>query len=81
VVNDGLPETLEEVVARYGQRWFKLKSAATPGADVERLMAIAAVLDRIPQRLPCVRSMATSRYDDLARCGRALVEDEGGAAA
>ena len=24
-VDDGLPETLEEVVATYGHRWFKLK--------------------------------------------------------
>ncbi|HUJ86222.1 MAG TPA: enolase C-terminal domain-like protein [Burkholderiales bacterium] len=46
-VNDGLPETLEEVVARYGQRWFKLKVDGDPGAAVERLAAIAAVLDRI----------------------------------
>ncbi len=46
-VNDGLPETLEEVVARYGQRWFKLKVGGEPISDVERLIAIAAVLDRI----------------------------------
>ncbi|HKX38160.1 MAG TPA: enolase C-terminal domain-like protein, partial [Burkholderiales bacterium] len=47
-VNDGLPETLEEVVARYGHHWFKLKVAGDPAADVERLAEIAAVLDRIP---------------------------------
>jgi len=47
-VNDGLPETLDEVVARYGQRWFKLKVGGDVKADVERLSAIAAVLDRIP---------------------------------
>jgi hypothetical protein len=47
-VGDGLPETLEEVVARYGHRWFKLKVAGDPRADVERLAAIAAVIDRIP---------------------------------
>jgi hypothetical protein len=46
-VGDGLPETLEEVVARYGQRYFKLKVAGDARADVERLVAIAAVLDRI----------------------------------
>jgi L-alanine-DL-glutamate epimerase-like enolase superfamily enzyme len=45
-VNDGLPETLGEVVARYGQRWFKLKVGGDAKADVERLIAIAAVLDR-----------------------------------
>jgi hypothetical protein len=46
-LDDGLPETLEEVVARYGHRWFKLKVAGNPRADVERLVEIAAVLDRI----------------------------------
>jgi len=44
-VNDGLPETLEEVVARYGHRYFKLKVDGDPRAAVERLAAIAAVLD------------------------------------
>ena len=47
-VKDGLPETLEEVIARYGHRWFKLKVGGDAKADVERLSAIAAVLDRIP---------------------------------
>jgi hypothetical protein len=45
-VNDGLPETLEEVIARYGHRYFKLKVAGDVAADLERLRAIAAVLDR-----------------------------------
>jgi len=45
-VNDGLPETLEDVVARYGHRWFKLKVAGDARADVERLAAIARVLDK-----------------------------------
>jgi len=48
-VNDGLPETLEEVIARYGHRWFKLKVGGDVKADVERLGAIAAVLDRIAE--------------------------------
>ncbi len=48
-VNDGLPETLEEVVATYGHRWFKLKVGGNVAADIARLSAIAAVLDRSPQ--------------------------------
>ncbi|HKU45985.1 MAG TPA: enolase C-terminal domain-like protein [Burkholderiales bacterium] len=48
-VNDGLPETLEEVIAHYGHRWFKLKVGGDIKADVERLSAIAAVLDRLPE--------------------------------
>ena len=46
-VGDGLPETLEEVVARYGHRYFKLKVGGDMRADVQRLAAIASVLDRI----------------------------------
>ncbi len=48
-VNDGLPETLEQVVQRYGHRYFKLKVGGKLQADIERLMAIASVLDRLPQ--------------------------------
>ena len=48
-VNDGLPETLEQVVQRYGHRYFKLKVGGQLQADVERLTAIASVLDRLPQ--------------------------------
>lgn len=47
-VDDGLPETLEEVVAAYGHRWFKLKVGGDLAADLERLRAIASVLDRTP---------------------------------
>ena len=47
-VGDGLPETLEEVIAAYGNRYFKLKLSGDPHADVERLVRIAAVLDRLP---------------------------------
>ena len=48
-VGDGLPETLEQVVAAYGQRYFKLKVGGKAAEDIERLAAIAAVLDRIPE--------------------------------
>jgi len=46
-VGDGLPETLEEVVASYGQRYFKLKVGGDVAADIDRLVRIAAVLDGI----------------------------------
>jgi L-alanine-DL-glutamate epimerase-like enolase superfamily enzyme len=45
-VDDGLPETLEQVVARYGHRHFKLKVGGRIDDDVARLTRIAAVLDR-----------------------------------
>jgi hypothetical protein len=63
-VNDGLPETLEEVVARYGHRWFKLKVGGDVKADVERLSAIASVLDRIPEPYH-VSLDGNEQYDDF----------------
>jgi L-alanine-DL-glutamate epimerase-like enolase superfamily enzyme len=46
---DGLPVTLEEVIARYGHRWFKLKVSGDSAADLARLVAIAAVLDGLDE--------------------------------
>lgn len=62
-VNDGLPETLEEVIAQYGHRYFKLKLAGDIGADLERLAVIAAVLDRIAQPY-CVSLDGNEQFDD-----------------
>src|SRR6185312_6337602 len=45
-VGDGLPETLEEVISAYGNRYFKLKVGGEAKADIERLEKIAAVIDR-----------------------------------
>ena len=45
-VNDGLPETLEDVVTRYGHHHFKLKLGGKVDADIARLCAIATVLER-----------------------------------
>ncbi len=46
---DGLPETLEEVVAAYGHTYFKLKVGGDVAADLARLTAIAGVLDRLAE--------------------------------
>jgi hypothetical protein len=48
-LNDGLPESLEEAIAAYGHRYFKLKLGGAVSADVDRLCAIAAVLDGIAE--------------------------------
>jgi hypothetical protein len=45
-VEDGLPETLEEVVRHYRGRYYKLKVGGNVEADLDRLTRIAAVLDR-----------------------------------
>ena len=62
-VNDGLPETLEEVVQTYGHRYFKLKVSGRADADVARLEAIASVLDRA--REPYFASLdGNEQYED-----------------
>lgn len=48
-VGDGLPETLEQVIAAYGNRYFKLKLSGNPDADLRRLTEIAVVLDSLPK--------------------------------
>ena len=48
-LDDGLPESLEEVITAYGHRHFKLKVAGSLDADIDRLSRIAAVLDRIAE--------------------------------
>ena len=44
-VDDGLPETLEEIIAAYGITYFKIKVAGNLDEDMARLVDIAAVLD------------------------------------
>jgi hypothetical protein len=46
-VDDGLPETLEEIAGTYRHRYWKLKVGGNVAADVERLSRIASVLDRL----------------------------------
>ena len=62
-IDDGLPETLEEVVSTYGHRYFKLKVAGKVDADIARLSAIASVLDRSPD--PYFASLdGNEQYED-----------------
>jgi hypothetical protein len=63
-VEDGLPETLAEVVATYGQRCFKLKVGGDRRADLDRLMRIAAVLDGVAGPLH-VTLDGNEQYEDV----------------
>ena len=63
-VDDGLPETLEEVVATYGHRFFKLKVSGRIDADLERLTRIAGVLDRIREPLRITLD-GNEQYEDV----------------
>ena len=46
-LDDGLPQTLEDCIDRYGLDHFKLKVGGTLDTDLERLIVIAATLDRL----------------------------------
>ena len=64
-VGDDLPESLEEVVAAYGHRYFKLKVGGNLDADLARLTEIAAVLDKAPE--PYFVSLdGNEQYNDIA---------------
>lgn len=45
-LHDGLPETLSEVIATYGHRFFKLKLSGDVRADIDRLSRVTALIDR-----------------------------------
>jgi L-alanine-DL-glutamate epimerase-like enolase superfamily enzyme len=64
-VGDGLPESLEDVVAAYGHTFFKLKVGGAVDADLQRLTEIAAVLDAIAAPYQ-VSLDGNEQYDDLA---------------
>jgi hypothetical protein len=77
-LDDGLPETLEEVIERYRHRWFKLKVSGDLAADLERLAAIAAVLDaRIgdPYRATLDGNEQYSDADEVLRLWREMRAD------
>jgi hypothetical protein len=44
-LNDGLPETLQEVIAAYGHRYFKLKASGDIGSDIARLKRIVSAIE------------------------------------
>lgn len=62
-LEDGLPETLEEVVESYGVDRFKLKVGGDLEADIERLSRIAAVIDQLPHYEATLDG--NEQYDDV----------------
>jgi L-alanine-DL-glutamate epimerase-like enolase superfamily enzyme len=64
-VADSLPETLEQVVAQYGHRYFKLKVCGRIDDDLVRLGQIAAVLDRASTEY-FVSLDGNEQYEDAA---------------
>ena len=64
-VNDGLPESLEEVADAYGHTWYKLKVGGGIDSDIARLVEIAGVLDASGLNYRASLD-GNEQYDDLA---------------
>ena len=73
-LNDRLPESLEEAIAHYGLRAFKVKLGGDPAADLARLRDVASVLDALPDyrvTLDCNEQYAPESLQAFLRTLRA----------
>ena len=61
-LNDGLPETLEEIISEYGIRYFKVKVSGNPEADFNRLSRVWSVLPHADE--PVITLDANEAFDD-----------------
>ena len=66
-LDDGLPETLEEVVREHGVFWFKIKIERDLSATLSRLSRIAAVLDHEAGDYS-VTLDANEQFEQMAEC-------------
>lgn len=74
-LNDGLPETLDEVITTYGQMYFKLKIGGDIQADIDRLTRIAAVLDSIDYRATLDGNEQYADADGIVELWQAIVAE------
>ena len=65
-VDDGLPETLDEVVQVYGHHYYKIKVGGDLEADISRLKKIASVLDKTGIAYKATLD-GNEQYDDVDR--------------
>ena len=63
-LDDGLPETLSEIIERYGIRYFKVKVSGNPDADFTRLTKVWGVLPH--RKEPVITLDANEAFDDPA---------------
>ncbi len=74
-LNDGLPQTLEQVLNFYGVCYLKIKIGAGVEADLERLKRIASVVDKLPNYYATLDGNEQYRsWEDLARLVRLIQE-------
>jgi len=69
---DGHPIALEEDVARYGLRAFKLKAGGEPAADAARLCEIARVVEAAGADDPLYTLDANESFESVAAIGELL---------
>ena len=69
-LRDGLPQTLEECIPQYGLTHFKLKVGGSLDADLDRLGAIAATLDRLVAGPYVVTLDGNEQYKSMADFSR-----------
>lgn len=61
--HDGLPQSLDQVIGRYGNTRFKVKLGGDADTDIARLSRIAAVLDDLPEYI--VTLDGNEQYADI----------------
>lgn len=74
-LNDGLPESLEEVISAYGQTHFKLKIGGDVKADIDRLSRIASVLDGLDYRATLDGNEQYADADGIVELWQAIAAD------
>jgi hypothetical protein len=77
-LDDGLPQTLEECIETWGLRHFKLKVGGDVDADLDRIVKIAGVLDRLVAGPYVVTLDGNEQYKtlgDVARLIEAIVRE------
>ena len=80
-VSDGLPRSLDEEIARYGLRHFKIKLRGDVAADRQRVIAVARILrERVSEPLATLDGNEQfDSLDDLAHLLHSLQHDRDGA--
>ncbi len=69
---DDHPVALEEDIARFGLRAFKLKAGGDPTADVARICEIVRVVEEAGVERPLYSLDANESYEDLTQVGALL---------
>jgi len=69
---DGFPTTLEDDIRTYGLHWFKIKFAGRGQDDVDRMLAIAAVLKSCGVTQPKFTLDGNEQFADMAQLAEML---------